>query len=172
MISAGYSRPRYRHGCRRRSRSLPHCKISDTVINAKDVLRLIGPAVEAYRRRVRNLPETIRRAPEVARKAIGTALGRSSSSRVTAIWSQDGAGTPAPSRVRRPASRRGSGAALHPGGIFCLAVDERGRRRTVARGTAEPRCPARWREQGLQHASRRSAARPQSGATAAFCVAS
>jgi hypothetical protein len=51
----------------------------DTVIDAKDVLRLVGPTVDAYRRRVRNLPETIREAPDVAREAIRDGWDRSSS---------------------------------------------------------------------------------------------
>lgn len=48
---------------------------AESVINAEDVLRLIGPAVEAYRRRVTNLPETIRKAPDVARKVIRDGVG-------------------------------------------------------------------------------------------------
>lgn len=41
-----------------------------TVVGVKQLLQLVGPAVEAYRRRIRNLPETIRNWPEVARKVL------------------------------------------------------------------------------------------------------
>ena len=61
--------------CRPRRTSWPPLPNVETVIDVKDVLRLVGPAVEAYRRRVRNLPETIRQAPDVARKVIRGGVG-------------------------------------------------------------------------------------------------
>jgi site-specific DNA recombinase len=45
------------------------------VIDAASVLRMVGPAVEAYRARVLNLPDTMRRAPDVARKIIKDGVG-------------------------------------------------------------------------------------------------
>ena len=47
----------------------------DRVVDAREVMARIAPAVEAYRRRVDELPETVKRAPDVARKVIADGVG-------------------------------------------------------------------------------------------------
>ena len=56
-------------------KELETLKFSEKVVSVKDVMRLIGPAVKAYRQRIAKLSETIREAPDVARKVIRDGVG-------------------------------------------------------------------------------------------------
>ena len=56
-------------------KELETLQFSEKVVSVKDVMRLIGPAVRAYRLRIAKLPETIREAPDVARKVIRDGVG-------------------------------------------------------------------------------------------------
>jgi len=56
-------------------RELEGLQDCDRVVDAKEIMAMIGPTVEAYRRRVDVLPETIQRAPDVARKVLRDAVG-------------------------------------------------------------------------------------------------
>ena len=60
-------------------RELAALPAAGCVVDVKQFLQLVDPAVEAYRKRIRNLPETIRGSPDVARKVLHDGLGRSSS---------------------------------------------------------------------------------------------
>jgi hypothetical protein len=51
--------------------------VCDKSVDAIAVLALVGPAVEAYRKRIDKLPETIRQTPDVARKVIRDGVGPS-----------------------------------------------------------------------------------------------
>jgi DNA invertase Pin-like site-specific DNA recombinase len=56
-------------------RELEAMPATGNVVDVKQFLKLVGPAVETYRQRIVNLPETITRAPDVARKVIRDGVG-------------------------------------------------------------------------------------------------
>lgn len=56
-------------------RELEALPAAGNVVDVKQFLKLVGPAVEAYRKRIRSLPETIRNSPDVARKVLRDGLG-------------------------------------------------------------------------------------------------
>jgi hypothetical protein len=56
-------------------RELEAMPAAGNVIDVKQFLQLVGPAVETHRQRIMHLPETIKPAPEVARKVFRDGVG-------------------------------------------------------------------------------------------------
>lgn len=74
-VSKGLLSPALSTRLQSAERELEAMPAMGNVVDVKQFLELVGPAVETYRQRIAKLPETIKRAPDVARKVIRNGVG-------------------------------------------------------------------------------------------------